>query len=190
MSVEFSSQKLSASSSPHLSKPLGRTYLQKQIDPVFSLAPRDTVSEFGSPGPSEGAEDRLQETLQRQRVLPAKLEKPTKDTLARAFSHYARHQSQPPEMVAKTPFEKLASWFVSKPDPNVYKLNELHTLYATAVHVCGQSLRQIVSEEDMQAILEQSWKTGKVNAQTLALYETSIVSVVKDTLGIGDVSAL
>ena len=109
-------------------------------------------------------------------------EKTPKATLTKALQHYEKTQNTTPIPTPKSLLEKIASRLIPQPDPNIQKFNDLHTLYATALPVCGESLRQVISEEDMQHTLETVWKTGKVDTSTFELFETATLSIVNNTL--------
>ncbi len=143
-----------------------------------------------SPGKSAGAavsqntSGMAQDMVQRQAAFQPLgfTEKPSIASLKEALQHYEHNKEQAAIPVPKKPLERLAHFFIPTPDPNTQKFNDLHTLYSKAIHVCGDSLRPLISEDDMQQTLETVWKTGKVNMGTLELYETTILGTVQKFL--------
>lgn len=136
------------------------------------------------PDMAKSLADTAQDRVQRQAAFQSGFEKPSKASLQKAVQAYENTQITTAAPAPQKTLERLAAFFIPTPDPNVQKFNELHTLYATAIHVdvCRKLLHQLISEEDMQQTLETVWKTGKVDTGTLALYEATILGTVQQTL--------
>jgi len=187
VSVDFSLQKPRSSSV--LPKHISRTHAAN-ADFEDSLSKAPTITPLtDNPVTVERRETSLEqkqlENTQRAAVLGiSRNTSSPKDRLQKALTHYEKNKNEAPlqEHVSQNLLEKITSRLRPKPDPNVQKFNELHTLYATAVQVCGEPLRQLISEDDMQHTVETVWKTGKVDVSTLELFETAILTVVDNTL--------
>ncbi len=182
MSADFSLQKPLSSS--NLPRPISRTYVdfsavatKTQVDIPASKPPTHGESPLTTP-----AQKQL-ETTQRNALLSiTHRESSPKTRLQNALTHYDNHKDSVPAPTSQSWLEKIAAQLGPQPDPNVHKFNELHTLYATAIQVCGGAMRQLISEDDMQHTVETVWKTGKVDVSTLELFETAVLSVVHNTL--------
>lgn len=171
-------------SSGRLQRPISHSYTTSEsvakiaVDTTGTAAPTTQTGHALSPDASHA-----QDMAQRRELLgPGVSEKSPKATLTKALQHYEKTQNTTPIPTPKSLLEKIASRLIPQPDPNIQKFNDLHTLYATALPVCGESLRQVISEEDMQHTLETVWKTGKVDTSTFELFETATLSIVNNTL--------
>ena len=101
-----------------------------------------------------------------------------KESLQKAVQQYEINPDPGYTSATKTGWAKLADSLRPKPDPNMQKFHRLYNLYAHAIHVCGDSLRPLISEEDMQQKLEA--KT--VDTKTLESYENTILKTVNNFL--------
>jgi len=130
--------------------------------------------------PSSG---RLQDGVDRSRVFQP-YEPPSRDSLKKALQHYENTQNTQNTVTPgpETVWERFKARVVPQQGSDVQKFNELHTLYAKAMPVCGEALRQLIPEDDMQHTLETVWKTGKVPEHTLELYEAAIFETVRGAL--------
>ena len=182
MSFDFP---LPKSASSKLPRPISRTHAPFS---KIETAARETVVKMSErsgavpPDIAKSLADTAQDRVQRQAAFQSGFEKPSKASLQKAVHAYENTHITTAAPAPQKTLERLAAFFIPTPDPNVQKFNELHTLYATAIHVCGEPLRQLISEEDMQQTLETVWKTGKVDTGTLALYEATILGTVQQTL--------
>jgi len=187
VSVDFSLQKPRSSSV--LPQHISRTHAAN-TDFAASLSKAPTTTQItDTPGQVErretSPEQKQLENTQRAALLGTQLrETSPKQRLQNAMTHYEKNKNETPKKAqpSQSLLEKIASRLTPKLDPNVQKFNDLHTLYATALPVCGEPLRQLISEDDMQLTVETVWKTGKVDVSTLELFETAVLSVVHNTL--------
>lgn len=129
--------------------------------------------------------DSVEDNARRYAILdPLDLiEKPSPSSLQKALKHYESTQDQAATPDLKKPLERIVGFFISTPDPKVQKFNELQTLYSKAIHVCGDTLRLLIHEDEMQQSLETVWNTGKVDTHKLELYEKTILETVNNFLG-------
>lgn len=127
---------------------------------------------------------RVQDNAQRDAIFHSLdlIEKPSPSSLQKALKHYERTQDQAATPDLKKPLERIVGFFISTPDPKVQKFNELQTLYSKAIHVCGDTLRLLIHEDEMQQSLETVWNTGKVDTHKLELYEKTILETVNNFL--------
>jgi hypothetical protein len=185
VSADFSLKKTPSSSV--LPQHISRTHVAN-ADFADSLSKAPTTTPLtDTPGTAErretSPEQKQLENTQRAAILGITPNTSSpKERLQHAMTHYEKNKTTAPSPQSQSLLEKIASRLLPQPDPNIQKFNELHTLYATALPICGESLRQLISEDDMQHTVETVWKTGKVDINTLELFETAIVSIVNEIL--------
>jgi hypothetical protein len=133
-----------------------------------------------------------QDRAQRDAIFHLDLiEKPSPSSLQKALKYYKSTQDQAATPDLKKPLkerfvdfkELFVDFFISTPDPKVQQFYELQTLYSKAIHVCGDTLRLLIHEDEMQQSLETVWNTGKVDTHILAFYEKTILETVNKFLG-------
>jgi len=101
-----------------------------------------------------------------------------KESLKRELQKYETKPDPGYPSAPKGAWDRFADSWIQKPDPNMQKFHRLYDLYAHAIHVCGEDLRTVISEDDMQKTLEAK----KVATPTLASYETTILETVNKFL--------
>jgi hypothetical protein len=136
-----------------------------------------------APTPTNIIANQKQDDANRLALLGTQIKPTPKERLANALVHYEKAiAAEPSPPTEQSLFEKIAARLRPPQDPNIQKFNDLQLLYATAMHICPTPLNQVISANDMQKTTEDVWRTGKIDVGTLELFETAILSVVKNKL--------
>lgn len=169
---------LSPRTSPQqLPLPLSRTASPSHDFPAITKPTEIPDPSTNTPA-SQHALSKQENKLLRHTILHDQKQTPRED-LKKAFETYTKHAATPTE---KKTWSAFTRFIAPQPDPLMDQLNHLHTLFSKTLHVCGDTLRQLVSEEDMQRLLESAWQTKKVDPPTLKFYEEIILNIAKHHL--------